>query len=103
MQEAVFFHKKSRTLILTDMIENIETQQMNSHQRLLYKIGDNTHPNGKTPRDLRMTFLGRKKEARASFEKTLAWKPQNIILAHGQCFLGNGLEELKRAFEWVRE
>ncbi|MHC5879899.1 DUF4336 domain-containing protein, partial [Streptococcus pyogenes] len=67
----------------------------------LYKIGDNAYPNGKTPRDLLMTFFGRKKEARVSSEKILSWKPQNIILAHGQCFLGNGVEELKRPFEWV--
>ena len=103
MQEAVFFHKASKTLILTDMIENIETHQMKTHQRLLYKLGDNAYPNGKTPRDLRLTFLGHKNEAKASYEILKNWKPEKIILAHGQCFLGNGQEELCRAFKWVGE
>ena len=103
MQEAVFFHKASKTLILTDMIENIETHQMKPHQRLLYKLGDNAYPNGKTPRDLRLTFLGHKNEAKASFEILKNWKPEKIILAHGQCFLENGQEELDRAFKWVGE
>ena len=103
MQEAVFFHKASKTLILTDMIENIETHQMKTHQRLLYKLGDNAYPNGKTPRDLRLTFIGKKKAARASFEILKNWEPEKIILAHGQCFLENGQEELKRAFKWVGE
>ncbi|MEY8699586.1 DUF4336 domain-containing protein [Streptococcus ferus] len=103
MQEAVFFHKASNTLILTDMIENIETSQMKPRQRLLYKLGDNAYPNGKTPRDLRLTFIGNKKVARTSFEILKNWKPEKIILAHGQCFLGNGQEKLERAFEWVGE
>lgn len=101
MQEAVFFHKASKTLILTDMIENIETHQMKPHQRLLYKLGDNTYPHGKTPRDLRLTFIGKKTAARASYEILKNWKPEKIILAHGQCFLENGQEELNRAFKWV--
>ena len=103
MQEAVFFHKASKTLILTDMIENIETHRMKTHQRLLFKLGDNAYPNGKTPRDLRLTFVGKKKAARTSFETLKNWKPEKIILAHGQCFLKNGQEELKRAFQWVGE
>ena len=92
MQEAVFFHKASKTLILTDMIENIETHQMKPYHRLLYKLGDNAYPNGKTPRDLRLTFVGKKKAARTSFETLKNWKPEKIILAHGQCFLKNGQE-----------
>ncbi|HEM3512612.1 DUF4336 domain-containing protein [Streptococcus suis] len=103
MQEAVFFHKASKTLILTDMIENIETHQMKPHQRLLYKLGDNAYPHGKTPRDLRLTFVGKKKAARTSFETLKNWEPEKIILAHGQCFLKNGQEELDRAFKWVGE
>ena len=103
MQEAVFFHKASKTLILTDMIENIETHQMKPHQRLLYKLGDNAYPNGKTPRDLRLTFVGKKTAARTSFETLKNWEPEKIILAHGQCFLENGQEELDRAFKWVAE
>ena len=103
MQEAVFFHKASKTLILTDMIENIETSQMKPHQRLLYKLGDNAYPKGKTPRDLHLTFIGNKKVARTSFEILKNWKPEKIILAHGQCFLENGQKELNRAFKWVGE
>lgn len=103
MQEAIFLHQKSKTLIVTDMIENIETQQMKPHQRLLYKIGDNAYPNGKTPRDLRLTFLGHKSKAQASYKILKNWKPEKIILAHGQCLLEKGQQELNRAFEWVGE
>lgn len=102
IEEAVFFHRPSETLILTDLIENIETEQMHLFHKLIYKIGDNAYPNGKTPRDLRMTFLGHKKEAQASFQVLQSWQPKNIILAHGQCYFGNGEEILKKAFEWVR-
>ena len=102
IEEAVFFHKTSETLILTDLIENIETEQMNPFHKLIFKIGNNAYPNGKTPRDLRMTFVGRKKEAQASFQVLQNWQPKNIILAHGQCHIGNGEEVLKQAFKWVK-
>ncbi|MGT2907394.1 DUF4336 domain-containing protein [Streptococcus dentiloxodontae] len=102
MKEAVFFHKPSQTLILTDMIENIETKQMKAHQRLLYKIGNNAYPNGRTPRDLRLTFAGHKKEAQTSLQVLKNWAPKNIILAHGRCHFSNGQEALEKAFEWVK-
>ncbi|WP_155969664.1 hypothetical protein [Streptococcus ruminantium] len=71
-----FFQKASSTLILTDMIENIETEKMGFCHKLLYKIGDNTYPNGKTPCDLRLTFLGQKKEDQVSFQVLKNWGPK---------------------------
>jgi len=57
IEESVFFHQKSRTLILTDLIENIElSKECSCWHRLLFKIGDNTYPNGHTPRDLRASY-----------------------------------------------
>ncbi|MBD1917252.1 MULTISPECIES: hypothetical protein [Cyanophyceae] len=59
-------------------------------------------PNGKAPLDLRMTFWGRKAQARKGYEQMLAWAPEKIILAHGRWFPENGLAELERAFQWLK-
>lgn len=100
IEEVVFFHQQSKTLILTDLIENIELCQPTFFQQLLFRFGANTAPNGCTPRDLRLTFINRKL-AKQSYLQLTAWQPKNIILSHGTCFFGNAPEQLKRAFKWL--
>ncbi|MGT2666793.1 DUF4336 domain-containing protein [Streptococcus rifensis] len=100
IEEIVFYHKLSQTLILTDLIENIELHNPSFAQRLLFKLGDNTYPNGRTPRDLRLSFF-HKKMARQCYEQMIAWQPKNITLAHGQCFFGNAMAHLPKAFFWL--
>ncbi|MFR2571979.1 MAG: hypothetical protein ACLS9T_01310 [Streptococcus salivarius] len=41
VKEVVFFHNESSTLVLTDLIENIETEKLSLFEKLLFKIGDN--------------------------------------------------------------
>ena len=102
IEESVFFHQKSRTLILTDLIENIELgEECSCWHRLLFKIGDNTYPNGHTPRDLRMTFLFHKEIARKCYQRIKGWKPFNVLFAHGKCFIGDAEEKLPQAFFWL--
>jgi len=45
--------------------------------------------------------LGRKKEARASLEKMIAWRPEKVIMAHGRPYERDGTAELRRAFRWL--
>lgn len=102
MEEAVFYHRPSKTLILTDMIENIRTDQMGFWSRQLFKLGDNAAPCGCTPRDLRQTFLGRHDLARQSYDLIKSWRPEQIVLAHGDCFWENAQLELERSFTWLQ-
>ena len=90
-------------MILTDLIENFETERFPSSLRSkAYKLVRVSAPDGQTPIDYRMTFVGHQKEAKKCLEQMLAWKPEKIILAHGSCFLENGTAELKRALRWIR-
>lgn len=102
LEEVVFFHKKSRTLILTDLIENFEPEQTSSPiMRTVQKAAGIAHPDGQTPKDMRLTFAGRKDEARRCYQRMLDWQPEKIILAHGKWYDKNGTAELKRAFRWL--
>jgi len=58
-------------------------------------------PDGKAPIDLRLTFLGRKKEASSTFERMLGWEPEKVIMAHGRPYEREGTAELRRAFRWL--
>jgi hypothetical protein len=101
MDEVVFFHRQSQTLILTDLIENFEPSRVARGLRWVIRLVGIADPSGKTPMDLRMTFLGRKAQARQAYKQMLAWTPEKIILAHGRWYPENGTAELKRAFQWL--
>ncbi len=103
LSEVVFFHRTSRTLILTDLIENFATEKVPSYPlRMLMKLAGIADPDGKTPLDFRLTFWGNKAQARQSYTEILAWQPEKIILAHGRCYTENAMAELQRAFRWLK-
>lgn len=101
LHEVDFFHRPSRTLILTDLIENFEPQKMPWYLRPLIWLAGNGEPDGKAPIDMRLAFRGGEGQARTAVEKMLAWQPERIILAHGRCYERDGTAELKRAFRWL--
>lgn len=101
MEEFVFFHRTSATLILADLIENFERDRTPRGMRWLARAGGVLDPDGKAPLDLRLTFIGHKRAARASAEGILAWHPQRVVLAHGRWYAENAEAELRRAFRWA--
>ncbi|WP_426701416.1 DUF4336 domain-containing protein [Rhodanobacter sp. Col0626] len=101
MQEIVFLHRASATLILADLIENFEAEKLPTAMRWMARLGGVIDPDGKAPLDMRLTYAGRKAQARACFARMLAWQPQRVILAHGRCYLDNAEAELARAFRWL--
>ncbi len=103
LEEVVFFHKSSRTLILADLIENFESHKLNSPLlRFLMKLAGNLDPDGKLPIDLQLSYWGRHDALCKAVETMLNWKPEKIILSHGRWYEANGTAELKRAFRWVQ-
>jgi hypothetical protein len=101
MEEVVFFHRKTRTLILADLIENFEPEKLGSVYGWLVRLAGVADPDGKAPLDLRLAFLGHKKEARSSFERMAAWEPEKVIIAHGRWYERDGSAQLRRAFRWL--
>jgi hypothetical protein len=100
--EVIFFHEDSRSLVLTDFIENFEPGMIDSPWvRFLTRIGGVQHPHGGMPRDMRLTYP--REALRRIVETMLAWNPQRIILAHGRWYQENAVAELRRAFHWVLE
>jgi Domain of unknown function (DUF4336) len=103
MTEIVFFHRASRTLILTDLMENFEPAKTSAGLlRWLSWIGGVSPPHGGLPRDLRLTFTWRHRRAlHAAVETMLSWNPERIIIAHGAWHAANGAEILREAFSWL--
>lgn len=98
-REAVFHHRASATLILTDLIENFETAHLPAWMRPLVWLAGIDDSDGKMPLDMRLTF--RKAPLADSVEAMIAWQPARLILAHGHWYRHGAVEELRRAFRRV--
>jgi hypothetical protein len=102
MTEVVFFHRPSRTLLLTDLIENFETDRIGSPlMRFLTWAGGVRDPDGSTPRDMRLTLLQNRAAVKAAATRMIEWNPERVILAHGRWYDRDGRAELCRAFRWI--
>ena len=102
LTETVFFHHRTRTLVLTDLIENFEPGRASSRlMSWLTRIGGVRDPDGGMPRDMRFSFRRHKATLRAAIERMIAWNPERIILAHGRWYPSEGTYELRRAFRWL--
>ena len=101
MDEVVFFHLRSRTLVLADLIENFELDKIRRPYRWIVRLAGAYHPHGQMPIDLRMTFRGHKDGVRRAVETMLAWQPERIILSHGRCIDRSAADALRYAFRWA--
>ncbi|MEW5420723.1 DUF4336 domain-containing protein [Amorphus sp. 3PC139-8] len=101
LTEIEFFHRASRTLILTDLIENFEPDHVHGTlSHTVMGLSGVLDPDGSTPRDLRMIFKP-SDEVRRAARTMIDWAPERVILAHGRCYLENGTAELRRALAWT--
>jgi len=96
-REAVFFHRASATLILTDLIENFEPRKVGFWMRLATWLGGIQAPHGGMPRDMRATFRDRA-ALREDLRRMIDWAPERVILAHGRWIERDGVTALRRAF-----
>ncbi len=102
LTEVDFFHRPSRTLILTDLIENFEPDRVHNRvYRMLLRWSGAADPDGKAPIDMQLSFIRHRKAVRAAVQRMIEWDPEKIILAHGRWYDRDGMSELHRAFRWV--
>lgn len=102
MEEAVFFHRATGTLILTDLIENFAPARLGWAMRIMTRLAGNLGPHGRAPLDLRLTFAGRKALARPGLERMLGWPVRQITMAHGDPIFTDAPARLRAAFDWLR-
>ncbi len=96
-REAVFFHRPSSTLIVTDLIQNIDTARLSAWVRPLVWMAGTDTSDGKMPYLMRRTY--RNAELGRSIEHIVAWQPRALILCHGDWFPRGAVQELERAFK----
>ncbi len=101
LDEVVFFHRRSRSLIVCDLIQKFEPASLGAFQRLLMRLDGMLGPDGSTPREWRLSFWNRR-AARSALRKALCWNPERIVIAHGTSVRAGGREALARSMRWLR-
>lgn len=101
MEEVVFFHRASSTLILGDMVENHDPEVLASRrQRFFARLNGMLAPNGTTPINFRASFT-RRSRARESLATIRSWSPERLVLLHGPCVEHDAKDFIDRAFAWL--
>jgi len=100
LTEVVFFHRPSSTCIVGDLIQKFDPREISGWRGMMLRANSLVGPNGSTPREWRATFL-RRDEARESVRRVLAWKPDHLVIAHGQRVIERGEDALRRSFAWL--
>ncbi len=98
--EVVFFHHASSTLILTDLIINVRTDEYNVFQKLFASLDRMAWPKGGTPNSYKLAQKS-KVRAREAVRKMIDWNPKAVIIAHGEWFPENGTAVLRERLKWV--
>lgn len=100
-KEVALFHRPSRTLILTDLVINLEADLLPLPARALARLLGIVAPDGKAPLYLRLLLrLNRSATAEAA-RRLVAFAPERVIFAHGQWFDRDATGELRRSLRWL--
>lgn len=101
LSEAEFFHKRARTLIVGDFIQNYGSERGHPLVSALKRLGGVL--GGGSPRDLRFSFVGRRRRrlGEESLRKILSWDFDKIIIAHGDLTVDKARALVKRSFAWL--
>ncbi len=97
-KEFIFFHKASRTLILTDAIINIELDKISEPWRTATKLTGMYYPRGQIFFGMRLPLLVQRRKAKAAIGSIHSWQPQRIVLSHGRCFDADADKVIRRIF-----
>ncbi|CAM3194449.1 MULTISPECIES: DUF4336 domain-containing protein [Methylobacterium] len=100
-REVAFFHGRSRTLVLTDLVLNLEPAKMPAVLRPLLRLAGMTAPEGKPPPYLRLVIKLRRRDAARAAADLVALKPEAVVFAHGLWFAQDGTARLRRSLLWL--
>jgi hypothetical protein len=100
LEEVVFFHRASRSVIVTDLVQRFEPASLHGWRGALMRLDGLAGPDGSTPREWRLSFWNRR-AARAALHQALAWNPRRMIIAHGDWVRENGAAALAHSLRWL--
>jgi len=98
-KEAWFFHRASRTLLLTDVVDNMEPARLPPLTRIAMQLAGAT--SGTTPYHVRAALLFNRKQNRDALRCLDRLDPERVVFAHGRWFDRDGGRQLREALNWL--
>lgn len=96
--EVVFFHRKSRTLVTSDVIFNLAAHASAFTRAVSFMIGHREAG----PTLLERLMIRDRDAARDQIGRMVAWEPERIVLAHGEIVRANGAAVLRKGYRWLQ-
>lgn len=99
--EVELFHRPSRTLILTDLVLNVEPPGFSLVSRFAAQVLGICAPHGKAPLYLRGLLGLNRTRVAAAAARLIAFAPERVIFAHGRWFDRDGTAQLAASLAWI--
>ncbi|MFL5257483.1 MAG: DUF4336 domain-containing protein [Rhodopila sp.] len=99
--EVAMFHRPSGTLVLTDLVLNLEPPKLPALARPIMRLFGSLAPDGMPPPYLRLAVHWRRADARAAVRELLQWQPQRVVFSHGRWFNRDATQHLRRSMRWL--
>ena len=96
-EEAVFLHRPSRTLVVSDLMFNLTADAPWSTRALMWAGGG--YPGCRCSTLERVMM--KRAAARADLERILEWDFDRVVLAHGAVVEEGGRDALRQAYAWL--
>lgn len=98
--EIVFFHRKSGTVLFTDLVQQFKPGWFKGWRAIVARFDLMVADEASVPRKFRIAFRDRH-AARASIQRILAWPAEKVLMAHGNPIATDGQAFIRRAFSWL--
>jgi hypothetical protein len=99
--EVVFFHRRSRTTIFADLIQQFPPGWFAGWRALVARADLMVADQPTVPRKFRFAFIDRS-AARAAVRRILAWPSDKVLMAHGPPIEHGGRAVIQGAFRWLK-
>jgi hypothetical protein len=97
LNEVIFFHAATRTLLLEDVIQIHQPQAGHTLRNALIALGSVAAPG--VARGIRLTFRD-KALARESIDRVLQWDFDKLVVGHGPVVTDAARQMVEEAFSW---
>jgi hypothetical protein len=100
LNEVVFFHRRTRTVIFTDLLFNI-VRHDSAYARFLLRL-DGAFQGPAIPRSFRLLLRRRRSECAAFLDRLLSWDFDRVILAHGDIIDRDAKSAVERVWRFAQ-
>lgn len=99
--EVVFFHRASRTVLFTDLIQQFDRGWFAGWRAVVARLDRLVGTEAAVPQKFRVAFTDRR-AARDAIRRVMAWPADRVLMAHGAPVMEGGAAFIRRAFGWLK-